>query len=276
MAEIVVVFDFDLTILDVDSDNWVIDECGATELFESLQPTTPWNPLMDMMMGDIHSKGRTIEDIGECLKRAPVDPHIIEAIKSAHALGCDLRVVSDANTFFIETILKHHGFLDCFSEINTNPCYVDEEGRLRILPFHAAADDATKPSHGCTLCPPNMCKGEILERIRCSLGEGKKQFIYVGDGKGDYCPSLKLSEIDCVMPRKNYAAWDLITANIDLIKAKVHEWRDGEDLQRVLLQLIDRSERVTCANLLSMDCKHQTVPMASSHEALPQALPVPH
>ncbi|KAJ6823016.1 inorganic pyrophosphatase 1-like [Iris pallida] len=269
MAGIVVVFDFDLTILDVDSDNWVIDECGATELFESLLPTTPWNSLMDRMMRDIHSKGRTIEDIGECLKRAPLDPHIIEAIKSAHALGCDLRVVSDANRFFIEMILKHHGFLDCFSEINTNPSYVDEEGRLRILPFH---DDATKPSHGCSLCPPNMCKGAIIERIRSSLvDEGKKkvQFIYVGDGKGDYCPSLKLSEADCVMPRKNYAAWDLITGNIDLIKAKVHEWRDGEDLQRVLLQLIHRSERLK----IIMDCKHQT---SSSHEALPQALPVPH
>ena len=67
---------------------------------------------------------------------------------------CDLRIVSDANMFFIETILKHLGIREYFSEINTNPGYVNEEGRLRILPYH----DFNKASHGCTLCPPNMCK----------------------------------------------------------------------------------------------------------------------
>lgn len=46
MAGIVVVFDFDKTIIDLDSDNWVIDELGATDLFNRLLPTMPWNSLM--------------------------------------------------------------------------------------------------------------------------------------------------------------------------------------------------------------------------------------
>ena len=45
-AAIVVVFDFDKTIIDVDSDNWVIDELGFTELFNQLLHTMPWNSLM--------------------------------------------------------------------------------------------------------------------------------------------------------------------------------------------------------------------------------------
>ena len=67
---------------------------------------------------------------------------------------CDLRIVSDANVFFIETILKHHGLVECFNEITTNPCSVDGEGRLRILPYH----DFNNSSHTCNVCPPNMCK----------------------------------------------------------------------------------------------------------------------
>lgn len=67
---------------------------------------------------------------------------------------CDLRIISDANQFFIETILKRHGLLGCFSEIVTNPAFVDAEGRLNIVPFH---DSASSP-HGCNLCPSNMCK----------------------------------------------------------------------------------------------------------------------
>lgn len=68
---------------------------------------------------------------------------------------CDLRVASDANAFFIETVLEHHGVLGCFSEISTNPARVDGNGRLRISPFHDPDDSSP---HGCSLCPENMCK----------------------------------------------------------------------------------------------------------------------
>lgn len=57
------------------------------------------------MMMELHSNGKTIEDIEKVLKRIPIHPRMIPTIKAAHALGCDLRIVSDANTFFIETIL---------------------------------------------------------------------------------------------------------------------------------------------------------------------------
>jgi len=46
MSGTVIVFDFDKTIVDVDSDNWVIDELGFTDLFNQLLPTMPWNSLM--------------------------------------------------------------------------------------------------------------------------------------------------------------------------------------------------------------------------------------
>ncbi|KAJ6816080.1 inorganic pyrophosphatase 1-like [Iris pallida] len=260
----VVILDFDKTIIDVDSDNWVIENLGATQLFHTLLPTMPWNSLMDTMMEEFHSQGMTVEDIANCLKRVPLDPHVVSAIKSAHHLGCDLRVVSDANMFYIETILKHHGVLGCFSEISTNPTYVDKEGNIRISPYH---DFATSP-HGCNLCPPNMCKGKIIDRIRTSaFAMGKKRFIYLGDGKGDYCPSLKLSEGDCVMPRKNYPVWDLITSNIGLLKAEVHEWSNGEELERILLQLVSRTIPDGCSNsdrLSLPDCKLKTIPVAKA------------
>ncbi|KAL9460912.1 hypothetical protein AB3S75_003996 [Citrus x aurantiifolia] len=273
MSGIVVIFDFDKTIIDCDSDNFVVDELGATDLFNQLLPTMPWNSLMDRMMKELHSQGKTIEDIVEVLKRIPIHPRVVPAIKSAHALGCELRIVSDANLFFIETILEHLGIRDCFSEINTNPGFVDEERRLRIFPFH----DFTKCSHGCDLCPPNMCKGVVIERIQASLSkEGNKKIIYLGDGSGDYCPSLKLSEGDHVMPRKNFPLWDLIIRNPMLIKAKIHEWTDGEEIEQILLRLVNTigsTNNNNSAQLLSADCKLQTI-SAAAHETLPQVLSV--
>ncbi|XP_077228363.1 inorganic pyrophosphatase 1-like isoform X2 [Tasmannia lanceolata] len=269
MAGIVVVFDFDKTIIDCDSDNWVVDELGATQLFNELLPTMPWNSLMDRMMMELHSQGKTIEEIADCLKRAPLHPQIIAAIK------CELNILSDANLFFIETILKHHGLFNYFSEINTNPSFVDENGKLRIFPYH----DFNSSPHGCNLniCPPNMCKGVVIERIQASvLAEKKKRIIYLGDGKGDFCPSLKLGEGDYVMPRKNFPLWDLICNTHPLsLKAEVHEWSNAEELDSILLHLIKTIsiEENSSNELVSVDCKLEIIPL---HEGLFQPLQVPH
>ncbi|KAG0448222.1 hypothetical protein HPP92_027917 [Vanilla planifolia] len=275
MAETLIIFDFDKTIIDCDSDRWVIDELGAADAFDALLHTMPWNSLMDRMMQEIHSRGKTTADIAEALERMPLDPHVVSAVRSAHALGCDMRVVSDANVFFIEAVLKRHGIFECFTEVNTNPSFVDEAGRLRISPFH----DSNDSSHGCPFCPPNMCKSQIVERIRDGVGvHGKMKVIYLGDGNGDYCPSLKLGEGDFLMPRKNFPLWDLIRSDPNLLKAEVHEWSDGEDMERILLQLVNRTaffgNGMAAPQLLSVDCKTETKP-ASSGDDLPKALPVP-
>ncbi|VFQ66970.1 unnamed protein product [Cuscuta campestris] len=270
MGGSVVVFDFDKTIIEVDSDNWVVDHLGFTHLFNRLLPTMPWNSLMDKMMNEVHANGKTIEDIKQVLEKAPIHPRIIPAIKSAYASGCELRIVSDANLFYIETILKHHGIRECFTDIKTNQGYVDDSGRLRILPFHLS-------SHGCSLnnlCPPNMCKGKIIEEIQDSLErEGKKKrMIYLGDGVGDFCPSLKLKQGDFVMPRKDFPVSKLINENRKLLEAEVHEWADGEELELLLLHLI---------NSICIQEENQSLPdefqkiSILSPEPAPQAIPVP-
>ncbi|KAK9112502.1 hypothetical protein Scep_020021 [Stephania cephalantha] len=133
-------------------------------------------------------------------------------------------IASDPNVFFIETILKHHSLFDCFSKINTNSSVVDKQGRLRIFPCH----DLTSSSCFRNLdnCPPNMCKGRIIERIKAK------------DGKGDYCPMLRLRKEYFVMPRKDYPLWELICCDPSKIKAKIFEWSVGEELERTLLDLV--------------------------------------
>ena len=80
-----------------------------------------------------------------------------------------------------------------------------------------------------------------MERIKARLtAEGnKKRIIYLGDGVGDYCPTLKLDASDFVMPRKNFPVWDLISQNESPVKAQIHGWTDGEELENILLRLIN-------------------------------------
>uniref|UniRef100_M1DQ50 Pyridoxal phosphate phosphatase PHOSPHO2 n=1 Tax=Solanum tuberosum TaxID=4113 RepID=M1DQ50_SOLTU len=221
--KVVIVFDFDRTLIDDDSDRWVVENMGLTHLFNQLRPTLPWNALMDD--GGAAFTGKTVEHIAECLKQVPLHPQTISAIQSAHDLGCDLKVVSDANQFYIKTILKHHGLYIYFSEVITNPTSVDGEGRLRIFPYY----DMTS-FHGCNLCPPNLCK------IQASMSEKRKsRFIYLGDERGDYCPTLKLDKGDHVMPRKGFPLWDRLLSDPNLLKADYHEWSNGEELESILL-----------------------------------------
>ncbi|XP_058750306.1 inorganic pyrophosphatase 1-like [Vicia villosa] len=271
MSNIVIVFDFDKTIIDCDSDNWLIEELGFTDLFNQLLPTMPWNSVMDKMMTEFHSHGITNEDIAKVLHRIPIHHRIIPAIKSAYALGCDLRIVSDANMFYIETILKHLGIKEYFSEINSNPGYVNQEGRVRISPYH----DFNKNSHGCTNpCPPNMCKGLIIDRIQNTVSEvDNKRFIYLGDGAGDYCPILRFREKDFVMPRKNFPVWDLICKDSSLVKAEIRGWSDGEELEQVLMKLINIIIMEEHVQFTACDCKLQTL-STSVLESFPKALRV--
>ncbi|GJZ65302.1 reverse transcriptase domain-containing protein [Tanacetum coccineum] len=171
------------TIIDIDSDEWVVEELGDIELFNKLVPTMPLNSVMQIMMEELHLHGKTIEDIEQVLKRV--------AIHST----CDLRIVSDANTFFIETVLKHLGIRGCFSKINTNPGFVTAKARRYSLPeFEAVEGDY-------------ICQG----RIFC-LGLNAKP------------KTQKPPPFD---------------------QADVHEWTDGEGLERVLLQII--------ASIISVD-----------------------
>ena len=39
------------------------------------------------MMKELYAQGKTIEDVVEVLKRIPIHPRIVPAIKAAHALG---------------------------------------------------------------------------------------------------------------------------------------------------------------------------------------------
>ncbi|KAF0919626.1 hypothetical protein E2562_030740 [Oryza meyeriana var. granulata] len=275
---IVVVFDFDKTIIDVDSDNWVVDGLGATHEFDRLLTTMPWNTAIDTMMGELHARGRTLHDVADVLRAAPLDPRVVAAIRACHALGCDLRILSDANRFFIDAVLDHHGLRGYFSEVTTNTSRVDAVGRLRIAPYH----DFHAAPHGCCLgtCPPNMCKGQALDRIRATsaaaAGSKTLRFIYLGDGRGDYCPSLRLGREDLVMPRKGFPVWDLICEDPALLQAELHPWSDGAEMEETLLRLVARvliEEESKLPRPLPLDCNLELLP-AAVQDGLPMPAPL--
>ncbi|CAK9211661.1 unnamed protein product [Sphagnum troendelagicum] len=235
-----IVLDFDWTLLDCNSDTWVVEKLGASALMNSLHRTLPWTQLMDRMMKELHDAGRSMEDIDQCLQQAPIHPAMVSAIKSAAAIGCELQIVSDANSYFINKILHsydlHHYFPD--KNIHTNLAFVAENGALHVVPFHAA--DEQLPPHGCNLCPPNMCKGLILNSIqgKTTSGSTRREVIYIGDGGGDFCPSLQLQKGDHVLARKGFPLLKRLQENQNVVKATVHVWSSASDVEAILSDLL--------------------------------------
>lgn len=92
----------------------------------------------------MHEANVTKSDLEKLLKDIPFDQALIKQLRElkVRALkplflstdplqdkGAELRIVSDSNTFYIDTILKHHGLEDMFTEVVTNPGQFDDAGR---------------------------------------------------------------------------------------------------------------------------------------------------
>lgn len=85
--ETLIVFDFDWSLIDCNSDTWVVEKLGAMESMKALMSTLPWTQLMDRMMGELHNGGWTLEDITNCLRMAPIEQEMVTSVKFAAELG---------------------------------------------------------------------------------------------------------------------------------------------------------------------------------------------
>lgn len=91
---------------------------------------------------------------------------MITAVQELHDQGAKQYIVSDANTVFIDVILKARGIKALFPDerIFTNKAWFADNGKLEIRRYHA---------HECVVgCPQNMCKGSIIKAIEKEEAEG--------------------------------------------------------------------------------------------------------
>nr|GEW91244.1 thiamine phosphate phosphatase-like protein [Tanacetum cinerariifolium] len=114
---------------------------------------------------------------------------------------------------------------------------LSEEIVNKVFHYHGSE----MPPHGCDLCPPNLCKGLVVKQMQDSTSvDVKKQvIIYIGDGGGDFCPTLKLGKEYHIMPRKDFQLHNLVLKSSVPVKPEVHEWSDGDELNKILLRLIN-------------------------------------
>lgn len=211
-------FDFDHTLIDDNSDTFIMSLCPELKLLCDLASKRKefgsWTKFMDHTLSLIHGQGRTNDEVVHHMKKVRLFEQAVRAVRAIkESEGTDSIIVSDSNTVFIDVILEACDEKGSFSSVITNPAYFDESGRLRVQEYH---------SHDCEACKrtPNLCKGRVLEEYR-KQHKIYDKVVYVGDGKNDYCPCLKLTEKDVAVCREGYALAELLRHSTTC-RAQVH------------------------------------------------------
>jgi pyridoxal phosphate phosphatase PHOSPHO2 len=165
------IFDFDNTIIDVNSDTF-IDKLlignddnryykYPAEIEDAYIKTRNWTNRMNAVfayMRNSHSIKQS--DLIECLNEIKISDSMLKLINQLKENGYTLAIVSDANTVFIDAILRRNQIADCFYKVFTNPAEFDEQEKLLVRPFSEIFNESGKGFDCETkICSTNICKG---------------------------------------------------------------------------------------------------------------------
>ena len=132
-AGLLVIWDFDWTLINENSDTYVIEQCGGAGATAKMKALTGlfWTQRMSLMLQHLTGRlgahvgaglGVTAADMARCMKGIPVFPENLDLVRALGEREDVVQViVSDANTLFIETYLEQMGLGGCFDAVYTNP-----------------------------------------------------------------------------------------------------------------------------------------------------------
>ncbi|XP_069399283.1 phosphoethanolamine/phosphocholine phosphatase isoform X1 [Ovis canadensis] len=234
-------FDFDETIVDENSDDSIVRVAPGQRLPESLRATYRegfYNEYMQRVFQYLGDQGVRPRDLRAVYESIPLSPGMGELLQFVAKQGSCFEVIliSDANTFGVESALRAAGHQGLFRRIFSNPSGPDARGLLALRPFH---------SHSCARCPANMCKHKVLSdylRERAHDGVHFERLFYVGDGANDFCPMGLLAGGDVAFPRRGYPMHRLIQeaqkADPSSFRASVVPWENATEVRLHLQQVL--------------------------------------
>jgi len=153
-------------------------------------------------------------------------------------------IISDSNTFLIETILRKNNLIHFFEPIETkilaNRGVFDEFGCLNVIPLNKefCENGAIFTCENTNFCRKNICKGEVIEKylLKSNKAQLKRRCIYVGDGKIDFCPATKLEISDKLFVKSNSSLSKLLTDEglKEKVKSDIIFWKNAKGILRDL------------------------------------------
>lgn len=205
-----------------------------------------WLPYMKDVFAHLLNNGVTKEEITQQVANIPLVDGMEEAIK---VLGQDkenveIIILSDANTFIVETRMKAAGLDGYITKILSNRGYFSSDTSFVVEPFH----ENNKYTE-CGACPKNMCKAKALKTYIKERGGCLRFVAFVGDSNNDFCAIMTMTPKDVALVRKNYPLEGFITfkkSQGDYIKARMAIWNDGTDVLESIQERMLQQDSLCC------------------------------
>ncbi|XP_044018306.1 pyridoxal phosphate phosphatase PHOSPHO2-like isoform X2 [Aphidius gifuensis] len=222
-------FDFDHTIVQKNTD--LVARSLIPEKIIIQEKKLCWTDYMKNIFVLLHKNNIQKDKIINSIQEIPGVNGIKDLLINLHSNNCEIIIISDSNSVFIDSWLKAHNLDNIVDKIFTNPAWFDEEGLLNISPYQHQT--------WCHLDSENLCKGYVLEKYikqRQSEDVTFDKIAYAGDGKNDYCPMMKLSLDDMAFPRLGYHIMKVLNDADDEKKpvAKISTWNDANDIWNII------------------------------------------
>lgn len=243
MTKHLAVFDFDHTIVDDNTDTAVIgllDKSMIPESVTQLHRRDGWTAYMQAIFDLLHRHNIGESKILNVIVNIKCVEGFYELIKQLRdKLLFDIIIISDSNSYFINSWLSKHGLSDYILKVFTNPAQFEND-LLKIEMYHH--------QNYCNLSTKNLCKGQIMmDFINQQKSDGieYRRIIYAGDGYNDFCPILKLGENDLACVREKYKCADVVKDALTgkfcdelgtpyKVRAKICVWRTGMDILKAI------------------------------------------
>lgn len=156
MVNNLVVFDFDNTLVDGNTDSLILDMLpGLREAARNYQVDNKgWGEVMNSALETIWQRGLQKKDIDECILSLKLTASVKSMLLNLNENSeQDVIIVSHSNDYFIEILLKDAGIKkEEFIGIFTYPAEWKKQGNLEVKRFH-------QEIHTCDFCPNDFCKG---------------------------------------------------------------------------------------------------------------------
>uniref|UniRef100_A0A6V7L6Q7 Uncharacterized protein n=1 Tax=Bracon brevicornis TaxID=1563983 RepID=A0A6V7L6Q7_9HYME len=222
-------FDFDHTIANENTDHVAYEMLpgGVPEEVKKLYHSGEgWTVFMRKIFQLLHAADISKETLLDTVNAIPAVPGYEKLLKNLHANNCEVIIISDSNSVFIENWLTHNKLKHTVTKIFTNPAWFDDTGLLNVNEY--------QNQDFCDLSERNLCKGYVLEtyvKERKAAGVEFSKIAYAGDGKNDFCPMLRLSKDDLAFPRKDYSIMKYLNdSKKHSMNAQTFPWIDGNGI----------------------------------------------
>lgn len=236
-------FDFDNTVVDKNTDYVAINlvpKGAITPDLKQLYKKDGWTNYMQGIFQLLFKHQISEAVIRKAIEEIPPTIGMCYLIKQlSETLNYDVIIISDSNSYFINTWLEAHGLQENVCRVFTNPAKFENDV-LKIQMYHLQDQ--------CQLSTKNLCKGQILEdfvKAQNEINVRYDKIVYVGDGSNDFCPILRLNETDLACVREDYKCANMVAktqsgSHIDAtgvvykIKAEILVWNTAFDILKAL------------------------------------------